>query len=211
MLHQSSFRERESSFSPCSTAMPACTFCSFFHKTGRPFAAGCKLAHKNATLKKCTLYQENSSSGERWTSALIPFSECFNLDHSEFRDKEATPCDHASSCRGIISDQSNRMNRWSKSYVFSRVGGSHVLLASCFLNLVTFWQHRPEQPWAISPDFISHQNMSFSQDPKGKAGTENNVRAFLLANNNVNHTWVGCSSLVQISNPEPQTIHQWIS
>ena len=94
-------RERESSFTVFYSH--ACTFCSFFHKTGRPFAAGCKLAHKNATLKKCTFYQENSSSGERWTSALIPFSECFNLDHSEFRDKEATPCDHASSCRGIIS------------------------------------------------------------------------------------------------------------
>jgi hypothetical protein len=26
-----------------------------------------------------------------------------------------------------------------------------------------------------------------------------------LANNNVNHTWVGCSSLVEITNPEPQT------
>ena len=127
----------------------------------------------------------------------------------KFRDKKATPCDHASSCRGIIP--SNRMNRWSKSDVFSRVGGSHVLLASCFLNLVTFWQHRPDQPQSgsrePSPRTSSHTWTSpFHRTPREKQARRTTWGPSFWQT--IMWTILGLVVLqflrVEISNPEPQ-------
>ena len=147
--------------------MPACTFCSFFHKTGRPFAAGCKLAHKNATLKKCTLYQENSSSGERWTSALIPFSECFG----PFRNSETKRQLHATMHQAAGESSQTKAIGWiDDPRVMFSLG---LAAATCRSHLVslTWWpfDNTGQSSREPSPRISSHtRTCPFHRTPRGK-------------------------------------------
>jgi hypothetical protein len=127
-------RERERSFSPCSTAMPALFVPS--STNGTPVCYRLSVDTYEWHTKKMHPLSGNSSSRERWTSALIPFSECLGPFRIQRQIGSSTrPC---IKLQGNHTKQSDEWMIQGQRDVFSRVGGSHVSLASCFLNLVTF-------------------------------------------------------------------------